>query len=215
MCWTPSGNAEPDLRLQPAPLTGRRCAKALQDGTRGALPAGACSIHKGDVFLHPGRDRPCHRRGRADGGDPGKFQPDLPHVRLRPPRQGRQSPVPLHIDRALDVAGPGRAASTPRQPLRVLRYAPGRASELLCRCRYFVVERLAHQHRTHPPAMAPVAATGTDSFQVLYCAWTAAGWPSPKAATRSPSSAGTACSCRQAPYRCACMGAAQLLNVCC
>lgn len=47
----------------------------------------------------------------------------------------------LHIDRALDVARLDSSAQ-PRQPMRVLRYAPGVASELLCRCRYFEVHRM-------------------------------------------------------------------------
>ena len=38
----------------------------------------------------------------------------------------------------------------PRQPMRLLRYSRGIASELLCRCRYFQVERVlvnTEQHR--------------------------------------------------------------------
>ena len=48
---------------------------------------------------------------------------------------------PLHIDKALQVARLEKSAS-PRQPLRVLKYNPGVASELLCRCRYFEVNRM-------------------------------------------------------------------------
>lgn len=47
----------------------------------------------------------------------------------------------LHINRALDVANLASSA-TPRQPMRVLRYRNGCASELLTRCKYFQVERL-------------------------------------------------------------------------
>ena len=47
----------------------------------------------------------------------------------------------LHIDKALAVANL-RSSAEPRQPLRVLRYRPGAASELLCRCKYFEVHRL-------------------------------------------------------------------------
>lgn len=46
----------------------------------------------------------------------------------------------LHIEKALDVANLNEAAE-PRQPLRVLRYQPGMARELLCRCKYFEVYR--------------------------------------------------------------------------
>ena len=47
----------------------------------------------------------------------------------------------LHIAKALDVARLSQAGE-PRQPLRVLKYRPGVASELLCRCKYFEVYRM-------------------------------------------------------------------------
>lgn len=47
----------------------------------------------------------------------------------------------LHIDKGLAVANLKRS-NEPRQPMRVLRYRPGMASELLCRCKYFEVNRL-------------------------------------------------------------------------
>lgn len=47
----------------------------------------------------------------------------------------------LHIDKALDVADLHGSAE-PRQPLRVLKYRPGMASELLIRCKYFEVYRM-------------------------------------------------------------------------
>ena len=48
---------------------------------------------------------------------------------------------PLHVERALDVADL-RGSGSPRQPMRILKYQPGCATELLCRCKYFQVERL-------------------------------------------------------------------------
>lgn len=48
---------------------------------------------------------------------------------------------PLHIGKALAVANL-KTSAEPRQPMRVLRYRPGCASELLCRCKYFEVHRL-------------------------------------------------------------------------
>lgn len=48
---------------------------------------------------------------------------------------------PLHIDKAMDVLN-FRSSSEPRQPLRVLRYRPGVATELLGRCPYFEVYRM-------------------------------------------------------------------------
>lgn len=47
----------------------------------------------------------------------------------------------LHVDKALNVANLKRSAP-PRQPIRTLNYRPGCAQELLCRCKYFQVERL-------------------------------------------------------------------------
>ena len=47
----------------------------------------------------------------------------------------------LHIDKALEVANLNSSAE-PRQPLRVLKYRQGVASELLTRCKYFEVYRM-------------------------------------------------------------------------
>lgn len=47
----------------------------------------------------------------------------------------------LHIDKALDVADLS-VNGEPVQPMRVLKYRPGCAVELLCRCKYFQVERM-------------------------------------------------------------------------
>ena len=48
---------------------------------------------------------------------------------------------PLHVEKALRTANLHSSAA-PRQPMRVLRYQPGCASELLCRCKYFEVYRM-------------------------------------------------------------------------
>ena len=48
---------------------------------------------------------------------------------------------PLHIEKALNVANL-KSSAMPRQPMRVLKYNNGCASELLTRCKYFQVERL-------------------------------------------------------------------------
>ncbi len=47
----------------------------------------------------------------------------------------------LHWDKALEVANLSGSVK-PRQPMRVLRYRPGVATELLCRCKYFEVNRM-------------------------------------------------------------------------
>lgn len=48
---------------------------------------------------------------------------------------------PLHVEKALCAANL-QSSAAPRQPMRVLRYRPGCASELLCRCKYFEVYRM-------------------------------------------------------------------------
>lgn len=82
----------------------------------------------------------------------------------RPGKDGK--PRELHVEKALQVVN-RKASTEPRQPLRVLRYQPGYASEFLCRCRYFQVERvLLNTERIRP--MAPYR-TGSTSFEVLLC----------------------------------------------
>lgn len=73
---------------------------------------------------------------------------------------------PLQIDKALDVLN-YKSSKSPRQPMRVLRYHPGCASELLCRCKYFQVERLLLN--TQPSSPLPDCTTSDLSFQVLLC----------------------------------------------
>ena len=72
----------------------------------------------------------------------------------------------LNIDKALDVAN-FHAGNVPRQPMRVLRFRPGFASEFLCRCKYFEVERIL----LNTERIRKMAALSTDasSFQVLVC----------------------------------------------
>ncbi len=75
-------------------------------------------------------------------------------------------PRELHVSRALDVANL-RGSRTPRQPMRVLKYRKGCATELLCRCKYFQVERqLINTERCRE--MADFR-TDSNSFQVLLC----------------------------------------------
>lgn len=75
-------------------------------------------------------------------------------------------PRPLHIDKAVEVADLGGAAE-PRQPLRVLKFKRGYATELLCRCKYFQTERmLLNTERWREGA---AFGTGETSFKVLLC----------------------------------------------
>ena len=71
----------------------------------------------------------------------------------------------LHVDKALQVAKL-QGSAEPRQPLRVLKYRQGVASELLCRCRYFEVYRMIvnteRRQKVHYRADAV-------SFRILLC----------------------------------------------
>ena len=71
----------------------------------------------------------------------------------------------LHIDKALDVAKMESSAA-PRQPMRVLKYKNGYASELLTCCKYFQVERLLLN--TEGRKLAGFQ-TGKNSFHALLC----------------------------------------------
>lgn len=82
----------------------------------------------------------------------------------RTDKDGR--PRELHIRQALEVAN-RKGSRTPRQPMRVLKYQKGCATELLYRCRYFQAERqLINTERCRE--MADFR-TDSTSFQVLLC----------------------------------------------
>lgn len=72
----------------------------------------------------------------------------------------------LHVDKALDVAGL-KGGEEPRQPMRVLRYQPGGATELLCRCKYFQAERVLINAENNKHIC--VLDVGNESFQILLC----------------------------------------------
>lgn len=69
------------------------------------------------------------------------------------------------MDKALDVVNM-RSSASPRQPMRVLKYKNGCASELLTRCKYFQVERLLLN--TEGRKLAEFQ-TGKNSFHALLC----------------------------------------------
>ena len=78
-------------------------------------------------------------------------------------KEGRKRP--LHVDKALAAANL-KPSAEPRQPMRVLRYQPGCARELLCRCKYFEVYRmLVNTERRQKVAFR----AGPMSFRVLLC----------------------------------------------
>lgn len=67
----------------------------------------------------------------------------------------------LHIKKAIDVLDM-RAGTSVRQAPRVMRYFPGNYRELLCRCKYFEVERIGVTKQSH-------FSVDDMSFQVLLC----------------------------------------------
>lgn len=72
----------------------------------------------------------------------------------------------LHIEKGLNVVNLN-ASTEPRQPMRVLRYKRGFASEILCNCRYFRVERML-LNTENTKEMAELK-TDKMSFEVLLC----------------------------------------------
>jgi mannose-6-phosphate isomerase len=72
----------------------------------------------------------------------------------------------LHVEKALKVANL-KASAAPRQPLRVLQYKQGCASELLCRCQYFEVHRLLVNTESCKQLVGYRA--DDTSFRVLLC----------------------------------------------
>ena len=79
-------------------------------------------------------------------------------------KNGRKRP--LHIEKALDVID-YTPTPAPRQPVRYMKYELGCASEILCRCRYFQVERLL----INTECLRGMLTFRTDelSFQVFLC----------------------------------------------
>lgn len=71
---------------------------------------------------------------------------------------------PLHVDKALQVANL-KSSAAPRQPMRVLKYRNGCASELLTRCKYFQVERLLLNTEVNRELVD--FRTGSNSFHAL------------------------------------------------
>ena len=72
----------------------------------------------------------------------------------------------LHINKALEAANLCGSVP-PHQPLRVLNYRKGCASEFLCRCKYFEVHRMLI-NTENCRALVPYRADST-SFRVLLC----------------------------------------------
>lgn len=72
---------------------------------------------------------------------------------------------PLHVEKALKIANL-KSSAKPKQPLRVLKYRQGVASELLCRCKYFEVYRMLINTERRQTVHYQ---TDEVSFRVLLC----------------------------------------------
>lgn len=98
------------------------------------------SIHKNDVFfLNPGT---VHAIGAGALIAEIQQNSNLTYRLFdyaRVDKDGNKRP--LHIDKAMEVAN-FKSSAEPRQPMRVLRYRQGMATELLGRCKYFEVYRM-------------------------------------------------------------------------
>lgn len=122
-------------------------------------------IHKDDIFfIHPGT---VHALGAGTLIAEIQESSNLTYRMYdynRVDKNGKKRD--LHIDKAMDVVNTRRSAE-PRQPMRVLKYRPGWASEFLCRCKYFQVERmLLNTERCR--SLADFQTDG-HSYQVLLC----------------------------------------------
>ena len=73
---------------------------------------------------------------------------------------------PLHMEQALRTANL-KASAFPHQPMRVLKYKGGYASELLTRCKYFQVERVLLN--TEICRSLVKYESGSNSFHALLC----------------------------------------------
>ena len=72
----------------------------------------------------------------------------------------------LHLDKALKVANLNQSKN-PKQPMRIIKYKMGCASELLCRCQYFQVERLLIN--TERTRILYETASASQSFEIYLC----------------------------------------------
>lgn len=97
-------------------------------------------IHKGDLFFIPAGT--IHAIGAGALVAEIQESSNLTYRMYDYDRVGKDGEKrELHIDKALDVANLHSSAE-PKQPLRVLKYRQGVASELLTRCKYFEVYRM-------------------------------------------------------------------------
>ena len=112
---------------------------ATADGTLGKYLQNV-PIHKDDVFLNLAGT--IHATGAGTLVAEIQENSNLTYRLYNYDRVGKDGKKrELHVEKALDVAKLESSTET-RQPMRVLKYRRGVASELLCRCKYFEVYRM-------------------------------------------------------------------------
>ena len=141
----------------------KRLKKAVENGSIGSL-LNHVPVHKDDLFfVEPGT---VHAIGAGCLIAEIQQSSNLTYRLYDYGRVGKDGkPRELHLDKALDVVKM-KSSAAPRQPMRVLKYKNGCASELLIRCKYFQVERLLLN--TEGRKLAEFQ-TGSNSFHALFC----------------------------------------------
>lgn len=138
--------------------------RAVDNGTIGNY-LNHVRVHKGDLFLiEPGT---VHAVGKGCLIAEIQENSNITYRLYDYNRTGKDGRTrPLHVEKALDVMNM-RSSASPRQPIRVLRYKSGCASELLARCRYFQAERLLLNTETQRNLVE--FQTQRNSFHALLC----------------------------------------------
>ena len=145
-------------------MTQQRVRDALEDGTIGNY-LNCVPVHKNDLFyIESGT---IHAIGAGALIAEIQENSDVTYRLYDYDRVGKDGKQrPLHIDQAMNVINL-KSSDAPRQPMRVLRYRNGAASELLIRCKYFQVERLLLNTEIHRSLWE--FQTGHNSFHALLC----------------------------------------------
>ncbi|MBQ9902666.1 MAG: class I mannose-6-phosphate isomerase [Clostridia bacterium] len=145
-------------------MTQQRVRDALEDQTIGNY-LNCVPVHKNDLFyIEAGT---VHAIGAGALIAEIQENSDVTYRLYDYDRVGKDGKKrPLHIDQAMNVINL-KSSDAPRQPMRVLRYRNGAASELLIRCRYFQVERLLLNTEIHRSLW--YFQTGSNSFHALLC----------------------------------------------
>lgn len=138
--------------------------RSLENGTVGKYLQ-SVPVKKGDVFfIEPGT---VHAIGAGILIAEIQESSDLTYRMFDYNRRDKSGKLrELHIEKALEVANL-KSSAEPVQPMRVLKYKPGYASEMLARCEYFQVERVLI-NTENVRGMADFR-TLSNSFAVLLC----------------------------------------------